>query len=49
MKEYLISILFSFLFILSSLAEHQNEPYEPNGWNKFLVNEYNKKNTKKNI
>ena len=31
------SILFSFLFILSSLAEHQNEPYEPNGWDKFLV------------
>ena len=37
MKKYLISILFSFLFILSSLAEHQNEPYEPNGWDKFLV------------
>ena len=38
MKKYLISILFSFLFILSSLAEHQNEPYEPNNWDKFLVN-----------
>ena len=37
MKKYLISILFSFLFILSSLAKHQNEPYEPNGWDKFLV------------
>src|SRR6056300_587247 len=37
MKKYLISILFSFLFILPSLAEHQNEPYEPNGWDKLLV------------
>ena len=37
MKKYLIAILFSFLFILSSQAEHQNEPYEPNGWDKFLV------------
>ena len=27
MKKYLISILFSFLFILSSLADHQNEPF----------------------
>jgi len=37
MKKYLISILFSFLFILSSLAEHQNEPYEPHNWDKFKV------------
>ena len=37
MKKYLISILFSFLFTLSSLAKHQNEPYEPNGWDKFII------------
>ena len=37
MKKYLISILFSFLFALSCLAMHQNEPYEPNVWDKFLI------------
>ena len=37
MKKYFFLISFSFLFIFSSLAEHQNEPYEPNGWDKFLV------------
>ena len=37
MKKYLVLISFSFLFIFSSLAEHQNEPYEPDGWGKFQV------------
>jgi hypothetical protein len=37
MRKYLVLISFSFLFIFSSLAKHQNEPYEPNGWDKFLV------------
>ena len=37
MKKYFFLISFSFLFIFSSLAKHQNEPYEPNGWDKFLV------------
>ena len=38
MKKYFFLISFSFLFIFSSLAEHQNEPYEPHNWDKFLVN-----------
>ena len=37
MKNYFFLISFSFLFIFSSLAEHQNEPYEPDGWGKFQV------------
>ena len=37
MKKYFFLISFSFLFIFSSLAEHQNEPYEPDGWGKFPV------------
>ena len=37
MKKYLVLISFSFLIIFSSLAEHQNEPYEPDGWGKFQV------------
>ena len=37
MKKYLVLISFSFLIIFSSLAEHQNEPYEPDGWDKFQV------------
>jgi len=37
MKKYFFLISFSFLFIFSSLAEHQNEPYEPDGWDKFQV------------
>ena len=37
MSKYLVLISFSFLFIFSSLAEHQNEPYEPDGWDKFQV------------
>ena len=37
MGKYLVLISFSFLFIFSSLAEHQNEPYEPDGWGKFQV------------
>ena len=37
MKKYFFLISFSFLFIFSSLAEHQNEPYEPDGWGKFQV------------
>ena len=37
MKKYLFIIFLSFLLNSVSLAEHQNEPYEPNGWDKFLV------------
>jgi len=37
MKKYFFLISFSFLFIFSSLAEHQNEPYEPHNWDKFQV------------
>ncbi|MDB9767541.1 hypothetical protein OAB25_02515 [Candidatus Pelagibacter sp.] len=37
MSKYLVLISFSFLFIFSSLAEHQNEPYEPHAWDKFKV------------
>ena len=37
MRKYLVLISFSFLFIFSSLAKHQNEPYEPDGWGKFQV------------
>jgi hypothetical protein len=37
MRKYLVLISFSFLFIFSSLAEHQNEPYEPHDWDKFKV------------
>ena len=37
MSKYLVLISFSFLFIFSSLAEHQNEPYEPHDWDKFKV------------
>ena len=38
MKKYLFIIFLCFLLNSVSLAEHQNEPYEPNGWDKFLVN-----------
>ena len=38
MKNYLFITLLSFLLNSVSLAEHQNEPYEPNNWDKFLVN-----------
>ena len=38
MKKYLFITFLSFLLNSVSLAEHQNEPYEPNGWDKFLVN-----------
>ena len=37
MGKYLVLISFSFLFIFSSLAEHQNQPYEPHDWDKFKV------------
>src|SRR6056300_316947 len=37
MKNYLFITLLSFLLNSVSLAKHQNEPYEPNGWDKFLV------------
>ena len=37
MSKYLVLISFSFLFIFSSLAEHQNQPYEPHDWDKFKV------------
>ena len=32
MKKYLFIILLSFLLNSFSLAEHQNELYEPHGW-----------------
>jgi len=38
MKKYLFITFLCFLLNSVSLAEHQNEPYEPNGWDKFLVN-----------
>ena len=38
MKKYLFIIFLSFLLNSVSLAEHQNEPYEPNSWDKFQVN-----------
>ena len=38
MKKYLFIIFLCFLLNSVSLAEHANEPYEPNGWDKFLVN-----------
>ena len=37
MKKYLFIIFLSFLLNSVSLAKHQNEPYEPNGWDKFEV------------
>ena len=37
MRKYLVLISCSFLFIFSSLAKHQNEPYEPHSWGKFKV------------
>ena len=37
MKKYLFIIFLSFLLNSVSLAKHQNEPYEPNGWSKFEV------------
>ena len=37
MKKYLLIIFLSSLLNSISLAKHQNEPYEPNGWDKFLV------------
>ena len=37
MKKYLFIIFLSSLLNSVSLAKHQNEPYEPNGWDKFLV------------
>ncbi|MDC1099213.1 hypothetical protein OAS53_03985 [Candidatus Pelagibacter ubique] len=38
MKKYIFITFLSFLLNSVSLAEHANEPYEPNGWDKFLVN-----------
>ena len=38
MKKYLFITFLCFLLNSVSLAEHANEPYEPNGWDKFLVN-----------
>ena len=37
MKNCLSIIFFSLILSFPSQAEHQNEPYEPNGWDKFLV------------
>ena len=37
MKKYIFITFLSFLLNSVSLAEHANEPYEPNGWDKFLV------------
>mgnify|MGYP001185581516 CR=1 FL=1 len=37
MRKYLVLISFSFLFIFSCLAQHQNEPYEPYSWKSFKV------------
>ena len=37
MKKYLLIIFLSFLLNSVSFAKHQNERYEPNGWDKFLV------------
>ena len=37
MRKYLVLISFSFLFVFSCLAEHQNEPYEPHSWKSFIV------------
>ena len=34
----LLLFLLSFFFNLPIQAEHQNEPYEPHNWDKFLVN-----------
>ena len=36
-EKIFIYIFLSFLLNSVSLAKHQNEPYEPNGWDKFLV------------
>jgi len=38
MKKYIFITFLSFLLNSVSLAEHQNEPYEPHNWDKFLVN-----------
>jgi hypothetical protein len=37
MKNCLSIIFFSLILSFPSQAKHQNEPYEPNGWDKFLV------------
>ena len=37
MKKYLFITFLCFLLNSVSLAKHQNEPYEPNGWSKFEV------------
>jgi len=37
MKKYLFIIFLSSLLNSVSLAKHQNEPYEPHGWDKFLI------------
>ena len=37
MIKYLLITFLCFLLNSVSLAKHQNEPYEPNGWDKFLV------------
>jgi len=38
MKKYLFITFLCFLLNSVSLAEHQNEPYEPHDWDKFQVN-----------
>src|SRR5210317_1529951 len=38
MKKYLFITFLCFLLNSVSLAEHQNEPYEPHSWDKFQVN-----------
>ena len=37
MKKNFIIICISLAISFSSFAKHQNERYEPNGWDKFLV------------
>jgi len=37
MKNCLSIIFFSLILSFPSQAKHQKEPYEPNGWDKFLV------------
>ena len=37
MIKYSLITFLCFLLNSVSLAKHQNEPYEPNGWDKFLV------------
>ena len=37
MKKFSFFIVLSFFLISNSFSGHQNEPYEPHNWDKFLV------------